>query len=105
MELERERIGVGGNSCGRSAPIWKGYRPLREMADHKRHGHVLPAAAQPLQIPRDLFGSFGLSWMDITAPVGLGGIWLAYFLIQLGKRPLMPPGDPQLEEALEHGRE
>ena len=50
-------------------------------------------------------GRFGLSWMDITAPIGIGGIWLAYFLIQLGERPLMPPGDPHLIEALEHGRE
>jgi hypothetical protein len=50
-------------------------------------------------------GSFGLSWMDITAPIGLGGVWLAYFLTQLGKRPLMPVGDPHLVEALEHGRE
>jgi hypothetical protein len=45
------------------------------------------------------------SWMDITAPVGLMGIWLAYFLYQLEQRPLMPLGDPQLEETLEHGRE
>jgi hypothetical protein len=50
-------------------------------------------------------GAFGLSWMDFTAPIGMGGIWLAYFLIQLGERPLMPSGDPQLIEALEHGRE
>jgi hypothetical protein len=50
-------------------------------------------------------GSFGLSWMDITAPIGLGGLWLAYFLVQLEKRPLMPVGDPHLAEALEHGRE
>jgi len=50
-------------------------------------------------------GSFGLSWMDLTAPIGLGGVWLAYFLVQLEKRPLMPVGDPHLAEALEHGRE
>ena len=33
------------------------------------------------------------------------GLWLAYFLRQLEKRPLMPLHDPQLKEALEHGRE
>jgi hypothetical protein len=43
--------------------------------------------------------------MDFTVPIGMGGIWLAYFLIQLGKRPLMPLNDPHLIEALEHGRE
>jgi hypothetical protein len=50
-------------------------------------------------------GRFGVSWMDFAAPVGMGGIWLAYFLIQLGRRPLMPINDPHLAEALEHGRE
>jgi hypothetical protein len=50
-------------------------------------------------------GRFGLSWMDFAAPIGIGGIWLAYFLIQLGERPLMPLRDPHLIEALEHGRE
>ena len=50
-------------------------------------------------------GVFTVSWMDITAPVALGGLWLAYFLSQLGKRPLMPLGEPHLEEALQHGRE
>ena len=50
-------------------------------------------------------GAFRLSWMDITTPAGLCGIWLAYFLYQLEKRPLMPLNDPHLLEALEHGRE
>lgn len=49
--------------------------------------------------------SFGLSWMDITAPVALAGIWLAYFLTQLEKRPLLPVNNPHLQEALAHGRE
>jgi hypothetical protein len=50
-------------------------------------------------------GAFGVSWMDFVAPIAIGGIWLAYFLTQLAKRPLMPPHEPHLEEALEHGRE
>jgi hypothetical protein len=49
-------------------------------------------------------GQFGVSWMDFAAPVGLGGIWLGFFTVQLGKRPLLPVGDPHLQEALEHGR-
>jgi hypothetical protein len=48
---------------------------------------------------------FGLSWMDFTAPAGLIGIWLAVFLTQLEKRPLLPPNEPTLEEVLAHGRE
>lgn len=49
--------------------------------------------------------SFGVSWMDFTIPLALIGIWLAYFLTQLEKRPLMPVNNPHLEEALQHGRE
>lgn len=50
-------------------------------------------------------GVFAPSWMDLTALIGIGGIWLAYFLTNLAKRPLMPLNDPHLVEALEHGRE
>ena len=49
--------------------------------------------------------SFGISWMDITVPAGLIGLWLAFFLYQLEKRPLMPVNNPNLEDALHHGRE
>ena len=55
-----------------------------------------------LVAPDFLKGSFGLSWVDLAAPVGLIGLWLAYFLFQLEKRPLLPVGDPHFEEALEH---
>ena len=50
-------------------------------------------------------GGLAVSWLDFVTPLGLGGIWLAYFLIQLEKRPLMPINEPQLVETLEHGRE
>jgi len=50
-------------------------------------------------------GHFGVSWLDLAAPLGIGGLWLAYFLTQLEKRPLLPVNDPHLMEALEHGRE
>ena len=50
-------------------------------------------------------GSFGMSWVDVSALAGLGGIWMAYFLHQLAKRPLVPLNDPYLSEALQHGRE
>jgi hypothetical protein len=49
-------------------------------------------------------GSFGLSWMDFAAPIALAGIWLWYFSRQLNRRPLLPIRDPNLQEALEHGR-
>jgi hypothetical protein len=50
-------------------------------------------------------GHFGVSWLDFAAPLGVVGLWLAYFLKQLEKAPLMPINEPHLVEALEHGRE
>jgi hypothetical protein len=46
---------------------------------------------------------FTVSWMDIVAPVAVGGIWVWYFLGQLMKRPLVPVMDPFLANAIEHG--
>jgi hypothetical protein len=45
-----------------------------------------------------------VSWMDFTAPIGFGGIFVALFLTNLMRRPLIPPNNPRLEEALAHGR-
>jgi hypothetical protein len=41
---------------------------------------------------------FGVSWMDIVAPVGIGGIWIAAFIWHLKKHPLLPVNDPRLME-------
>ncbi len=43
---------------------------------------------------------FHLSWMDVVAPIAIGGLWLAAFSWQLQQRPLVPINDPQLEQAL-----
>jgi hypothetical protein len=48
---------------------------------------------------------FTISWLDITAPIGFGGLWLAMFFRTLPTRPLMPLGAPDLQKALNHGRE
>jgi hypothetical protein len=42
-------------------------------------------------------------WIDIAAPVGLFGLWLAAFCWNLKGRSLVPVGDPYLEEALADG--
>jgi hypothetical protein len=39
-------------------------------------------------------------WMDFLMPVGLGGIWFAYYLWQLGRRPLLPLHDENRAHAL-----
>jgi hypothetical protein len=38
--------------------------------------------------------------MDFAAPVALGGIWMALFVRELKSRPLLTPGDPELQEML-----
>jgi hypothetical protein len=43
---------------------------------------------------------FHLSWMDLVAPVAIGGLWIATFAWQLQKRAMVPINDPQLEQAL-----
>jgi hypothetical protein len=55
-----------------------------------------------MTIPDYHKAGFQMSWMTVTAPLGLGGIWLWAYLGELPKRPLLPSNDPQLEEALVH---
>jgi len=50
------------------------------------------------------YENFHFTWMDITAPAGMVGLWLAYFFTNLQQRPLIPSHTPNLQEALEHGR-
>ena len=49
-------------------------------------------------------GGLQVSWMDFVAPIGLGGVWVWFFIWQLKQRPLMPINDPGLEQAISHGR-
>ncbi len=49
-------------------------------------------------------GAFYISWMDIVAPIAVGGIWLWWFFGELLKRPIVPVKDPYFEEAVAHGR-
>ena len=37
---------------------------------------------------------------DVVAILGLGGLWFWFFAAQLKRRPLLPLGDPKLEEAI-----
>lgn len=39
-------------------------------------------------------------WLDFLTPIGVGGLWLAYFFQQLLNRPLVPEYDLNREEAL-----
>jgi hypothetical protein len=66
-----------------------------EFASSGANLHLLPAGA-----PHD--SPFFLHWLDLAAPVGIGGVWMWLFLTQLAERPLLPVRDPHLGEALVH---
>jgi hypothetical protein len=41
-----------------------------------------------------------LIWFDVISLLAFGGLWLALFTWQLGKRPLIPINDPQFESTV-----
>ncbi len=47
-------------------------------------------------------GTFYFHWLHLAALLAVGGLWLAAFLAELKKRPLLPINDPYLPEALAH---
>jgi len=44
-----------------------------------------------------------VSWLDFTAPIGIGGLWVAVFLVFLRRAPLLPQHDPGLQFAFKYG--
>jgi len=48
---------------------------------------------------------FHLHWLDVAAPVGIGGLWLAAFIGYLKARSLVPLHDPRFTELLEQAQE
>lgn len=44
---------------------------------------------------------FRLTWMNIVVPASIGCLWIAVFVWQLQKRPLLPLQAPNLERALQ----
>ena len=44
-----------------------------------------------------------LSWLDFTAPIGVGGIWICYFLSRLKTAALLPQHDPGMQFAFTYG--
>ena len=45
--------------------------------------------------------TFFVHWLDLAAPLAIGGLWLWMFFTQLAQRPLLAFADPYLREALE----
>jgi hypothetical protein len=52
-------------------------------------------------------GNVHLTWTNIVLPFGMGGVWMAFFIWQLQRMPLLPLHDPRMgevgEHAIEHG--
>jgi hypothetical protein len=46
---------------------------------------------------------FRFHWMDPVAAIGVGGVWVAAFLSELKKRPILPLHDPDLAGVLADG--
>jgi hypothetical protein len=45
---------------------------------------------------------FQIHWLNIVAPIGIGGIWVAIFVWQLKGQSLLPLHDPRFNEKAEH---
>jgi hypothetical protein len=43
---------------------------------------------------------FFVHWLDLAAPLAVGGLWFWLFLTELRKRPMLAVGDPYLRESL-----
>jgi heme O synthase-like polyprenyltransferase len=78
----------------------------------KRDPHKLVMVAALILVMRliDLFWMLGpaftgehfhVSWLDVVAPIAVGGLWLSMFAWELSKRSLIPINDPQYESVLE----
>jgi hypothetical protein len=46
---------------------------------------------------------FFVHWLDLAAPLAIGGLWLWMFMTQLAQRPLFALRDPYLRASLESG--
>lgn len=81
----------------------------------KRHPKVLRSVACLCLVMQLLFTHFQILpsfrpeefatwWMSLAAPLGLGGLWLAFYLFRVRSLPLLPSADPHASEAM-HARE
>jgi len=82
--------------------------------DLKRNARTLSTVAIFILVIRlaDIFWLIGpahgttrisVHWLDLVAPLALGGLFVTVFLWMLGTRPIVPVGEPWLEDAIEQG--
>lgn len=48
-------------------------------------------------------GRLSVHWLDISTWLGVGGLWLTLYTLQVRYRPLVPVNDPRLQKVLQHG--
>ena len=61
----------------------------------------LPTGMNTHLAETEVESSFFVHWMDLAAPLAIGGLWLWMFCTQLAQRPLFAVGDPYLRESLQ----
>jgi hypothetical protein len=59
-----------------------------------------PFRVNSVSTPLHTSPGFAIYWTDFAAFLGIGGIWVYYFITQLRRRPLLPLKDPRLSPAL-----
>lgn len=95
-------VGVGVLICEFAIPfILLLSRPLKKDPYRLAKVALFVLAARLLDVfwmikPSFSPGQLSVHWMDIAALVGIGGIWLSYFLRRLREYPLLPLRDPAL---------
>jgi hypothetical protein len=62
-----------------------------QIAPEMGHGHGAGAAFHP-------------HWLDLAAPLGIGGLWLFFFARHLRARPLLPVGEPVMQALIEQSQ-
>jgi hypothetical protein len=56
-----------------------------------------------LVMPAFFPGQLHVHWLDLVAPIAVGGLWLAAFFWQLQRRSLLPWYESRLQEVMPHG--
>jgi hypothetical protein len=87
-------------------PIKKNLRSIGMVAVYLVIVHAVDvfSLVEPNFAKRIVDIHFSISVLDILAPIGFGGLWLAMFFRNLQTIPLLPAGAPDLQKALNHGK-
>ena len=54
-------------------------------------------------LPGEHVSQLFVHWLDVAAPLAIGGLWVWMFFTELRQRPLFAAGDPYLRESLQSG--